>query len=96
MVKNIIPKLGMSCSVTVLSMRRKCSPILPFSPLVSLLLMMAPVSFLSSVSGRAGYQPTPAADGAISLGDGLGGHVVPLQPRVPAGQKLLYKVAAGQ
>lgn len=57
---------------------------------------MASVSLLSSVSGRVGYQPSPAADGAISLGDGLGGHVVPLQPCVPAGQKLLYKVVAGQ
>lgn len=65
-------------------------------PLVSLLHVMVPVSLHSFVSGRAGYQPSPAADGAISLGDGLGGHAVPLQPCVPAGQKLLYKVVAGQ
>lgn len=48
------------------------------------------------MSGGAGYQPSPAADGAIQLGDGLGGHVVPLQPCVPTGQKLLYKVVAGK
>lgn len=58
--------------------------------------MTSPVFLLSTVSGRAGYQPSPAADGAISLGDGLGGHVVPLQPCVHAGQKLFYKVVAGQ
>lgn len=48
------------------------------------------------MSGRAGYQPSPAADGAISLGHGLGGHAVPLQPRLPAGQKLFHKMVAGQ
>lgn len=48
------------------------------------------------MSGRAGYQPSPAADGAISLGHGLGGHAVPLQPRVTAGQKLFHKMVTGQ
>lgn len=48
------------------------------------------------MSGRVGYQPSPAADGAVSLGDGLGGHAVPLQSCVPAGQKLLSKVVASQ
>lgn len=57
---------------------------------------MASVSLFSFVSGRTGHQPPPAADGALSLGDGLGGHAVPLQPCVPAGEKLLYKVVAGQ
>lgn len=58
--------------------------------------MVVFVSLHSFVSGRAGYQPSPAADGAISLGDGLGGHAVSLQSFVPAGQKLLSKVVASQ
>lgn len=47
------------------------------APLISL-HATADLSRCSFVSGRAGYQPSPAADGAISLGLGLGGHAVPL------------------
>ena len=65
-------------------------------PLVSLPHVMVPVPLHSFVSGRAGNKPSPAADGSISLGDGLGGHAIPLQPCVPTGQKLLYKVVASQ
>lgn len=106
MVKNIIPKLGMSFLAILLwqechSSVRKYLSLQSYPSLFLLFLLvsphvMSPVFLLSSVSGRASYQPSPAADGAISLGDGLGGYVVPLQPRVPAGQKLLFKVVAGQ
>lgn len=84
MVKNIIPKLGMSfyqCKKIL-----DCSAVSfissPFCTVFSSLTLS--VFLLSIVSGRAGYQPSPATDGAISVGDRLGGHVVPLQPRVPA------------
>lgn len=73
-----------------------CSLSVLFLPLISCLNVMIPDSFYSFVSGGASYQPSPAADGAISLGDGLGGNAVPLQPCVTARQKLLYKVVAGQ
>lgn len=46
---------------------------------------LSSVHWGSLVSGRAGYQPSPAADGAISLGDGLGRHAVPLQPGLAFG-----------
>lgn len=91
MVKNIIPKLGMFFSDSF-----NYTIALFFCSLLVSSHVMSLVFLLSFVSGRAGYQPSPAADGAIQLGDGLGGNAVALQPCVPAGQKLFFKVVAGQ
>ena len=101
MVKNIIPKLGMSLLLDNRSSNVLANTFFIFYDFLSKLFpiylhVITSISGSSFVSGRAGDQPSPAADGAISLGDGLGRHVVPLQPCVPAGQKLFYKMVAGQ
>lgn len=71
MVKNIIPKLGMSfyqCKKIL-----DCSAVSfissPFCFLTVFSSLTPSVFLLSIVSGRAGYQPSPATDGAISVGD---------------------------
>lgn len=104
MVKNIIPKLGISFisqSFSIPLLWREYNSLQSdrhmsmFFKCFFKWSVMSHLFLLSSVSRRTGYQPSPAADGAVSLGDGLGGHVVPLQPCVSAGQKLLFKVVAG-
>lgn len=92
MVKNIIPKLGMSSLVGSFRCYKAVAESLSFnlvlischsSFLKYFLLMKISLFCLSFMSGGAGYQPTPAADGAVSLGDGLGGNAVSLQSCVP-------------
>lgn len=51
--------------------------------------------FCSFVFRGIGYQSSPAADGAISLGHGLGGNAVPFKPGFSAGQKFFPKMVAG-
>lgn len=92
MVKNIIPKLGWFSLVTSF---RRCktdwiTDFYTFSfPVTDLFIHICishvkiSLSCQSFMSGRAGHQPAPAADGAVSLGDGLGGNVVSLQSCVP-------------